>query len=166
MYLCARNNLIIIPFHHFHPMADELLFVTVDLSSELPLPYADGGIRAGFPSPAQDYVDKSLDLNRDLIKHPAATFYARVVGDSMEPSIHPGDILVIDRSITPYDRCTAVCFVNGEFTVKYLDLSEKDKGVIWLVPANPNYVRIRVKKEEQFEIWGVVRYVIHDETAR
>jgi len=143
-------------------MADEVRFITADLSTELALPFADGGIRAGFPSPAQDYVDKSLDLNRDLIKHPAATFYARVVGDSMEPELRAGDILVIDRSINPFDGCTAVCFINGEFTVKYLDLSSQKQGIIWLVPANKKYDRIRVTAEEQFEIWGVVRYIIHD----
>lgn len=143
-------------------MADELHFLTVDLSAELPLPFADGGIRAGFPSPAQDYVDKSLDFNRDLIKHPAATFYARVVGDSMEPAISAGDILVIDRSIKAFDGCTAVCFVNGEFTVKKLDLSQQSQGIVWLIPSNQNYSRIKVTSDEQFEIWGVVRYVIHD----
>lgn len=142
-------------------MADELIFVTVDLSTDLPLPYADGGVRAGFPSPAQDYVDKSLDLNRDLIKHPAATFYARVVGDSMEPQIHPGDLLVVDRSITPFDGCTAVCFLNGEFTIKRLDLTEQQRGIVYLIPDNPRYEPIKVVGEEQFEIWGVVRYVIH-----
>ena len=143
------------------PVADELIFVTADLSTELPLPYVDGGIHAGFPSPAQDYVDKSLDLNRDLIKHPAATFYARVVGDSMEPEMYVGDILVVDRSIDPFDGCAAVCFLNGEFTIKRLNLKERERGVIWLVPDNQKYDPIRVSGDEQFEIWGVVRFVIH-----
>lgn len=142
-------------------MADELIFITADLSSECPRPFVDGGIRAGFPSPAQDYVDKSLDLNRDLIKHPAATFYARVVGDSMEPEMHPNDLLVIDRSITPYDNCIAVCFLNGEFTVKRIDFSQREHGIIWLLPSNPQYKRLCVKEQEQFEIWGVVSYIIH-----
>lgn len=139
-----------------------MIFITADLSTELSLPYVDGGIRAGFPSPAQDYVDKALDLNRDLIKHPAATFYARVVGDSMEPEMSPGDILVIDRSIEVFDGCAAVCFVNGEFTIKRLDLSQREQGVIGLVPANRRYQRISIRYDEQFEIWGVVRYVIHE----
>jgi len=142
-------------------MADELIFLTTDLSTEMSLPFVDGGIRAGFPSPAQDYVDKSLDLNRDLIKHPAATFYARVVGNSMEPEMQAGDILVIDRSITAYDGCAAVCFLNGEFTIKRIDMSQQAEGILWLVPSNPAYARISVRTDEQFEIWGVVRYVIH-----
>lgn len=142
-------------------MADELIFLTTDLSSELPLPYVDNGIVAGFPSPAQDYVDKSLDLNRDLIRHPEATFYARVIGDSMLPEMIPGDILLIDRSLTPTDGCAAVCFVNGEFTIKRIDMSQKGQGILWLVPSNPKYDRIPVRDGEQFEIWGVVRYVIH-----
>lgn len=142
-------------------MADEVIFITPDLSSELPLPFADGGIRAGFPSPAQDYIDQTLDLNRELVKHPAATFYARVVGDSMAPELKAGDIIVVDRSVSPYDGCTAICFLNGEFTVKHLDLCEQHSGIIWLVPANPAYQRIRVVCDEQFEIWGVVKFVIH-----
>lgn len=140
-------------------MANELIFITPDLSTELQLPYAEGGVRAGFPSPAQDYVDKSLDLNRDLIKHPAATFYARVVGDSMEPEIFCEDILVVDRSLSPSDGCLAVCYLNGEFTVKRLDMSKPDQ--LWLIPSNKKYEPICIRKEEQFELWGVVRYVIH-----
>lgn len=142
-------------------MAEELIFLSPEFATELSLPYADGGVRAGFPSPAQDYVDRALDLNRDLIKHPAATFYARVVGDSMEPEIFNEDILVVDRSITPFDGCAAVCVLNSEFTIKRLDLKQQAQGIIRLIPSNPKYQPIRVTSEEQFEIWGVVRYVIH-----
>lgn len=140
---------------------NEIVFITPDLSTELPLLYADGGIRAGFPSPAQDYVDGILDLNKELIQHPAATFYARVVGDSMYPGIKDGDLLVVDRSLDAFDDCIAVCCLNSEFTIKRIDLSNKDKGVIRLVPDNPKYEPIIVTEDEEFILWGVVRYVIH-----
>lgn len=140
---------------------NEIVFITPDLSTELPLLYADGGIPAGFPSPAQDYVDGILDLNKELIQHPAATFYARVVGDSMYPGIKDGDLLVVDRSLDAFDDCIAVCCLNSEFTIKRIDLSNKDKGVIRLVPDNPKYEPIIVTEDEEFILWGVVRYVIH-----
>ncbi len=139
-----------------------MIFLQSDFSSELPLPYADGGVRAGFPSPAQDYMDRTLDLNKELISHPASTFYCRVVGESMiDAGIHPDDILVIDRSVDPTDGCTAVCFLNGEFTVKDLDLSQRASGLIRLIPHNPSFPIIEVHTEDNFEIWGVVSYVIH-----
>ena len=140
---------------------NEIIFITPDLSTELPLLYADVGIPAGFPSPAQDYVDGILDLNKELIQHPAATFYARVVGDSMYPGIKDGDLLVVDRSLEAFDNCIAVCCLNNEFTIKRVDLSNKDKGFIRLIPDNPNYEPITVTEDDKFILWGVVRYVIH-----
>lgn len=140
---------------------NELIFLTPDLSTELPLLYADGGIPAGFPSPAQDYVDGILDLNKELVQHPAATFYARVVGDSMTPGINEGDLLVVDRSIEATDDCIAVCCLNNEFTIKRIDLSNKSKGFIRLVPDNKKYEPIIVTEDDKFILWGVVKYVIH-----
>lgn len=140
---------------------NEIIFLTPDLSSDLPLPFADGGIPAGFPSPAQDYVDGILDLNKELIKHPAATFYTKVVGDSMNPGINEGDLLVVDRSLEAFDDCIAVCCLNNEFTIKRIDLSHKEDGYIRLVPDNPKYEPIVVKEDDNFILWGVVRYVIH-----
>lgn len=140
---------------------NEIVFLTPDLSSELPLLYADGGIPAGFPSPAQDYVNGVLDLNKELIQHPAATFYARVVGDSMTPGISEGDLLVVDRSLEATHDCVAVCCVNDEFTIKRIDLAERSKGFIRLVPDNPKYEPIVVTEDENFILWGVVKYVIH-----
>jgi len=142
-------------------MASDIEILKADTSTELPLEYADGGVRAGFPSPAQDRVDRPLDLNRELIKHPESTFYAKVIGDSMEPTMHPNDIMVIDRAIQPYDGCLAVVTLNGEFTIKELDLKQRNRGVIKLIPHNRNYREIIVREEEQFEVWGIVRYVIH-----
>ena len=94
-----------------------------DQSLELSLPYADGGIKAGFPSPAQDYIESAIDLNKELIKHPASTFYGRVKGDSMiDANVHDGDILVIDKSLELQNGDMAVCFIDGEFTIKYIKL--------------------------------------------
>lgn len=129
--------------------------------TKLPLPYADIGVRAGFPSPAQDYIDKSLDFNRELIEHPAATFYARIVGDSMiNAGIAEGDIVVIDRAEDPRQNDIVVAFINGEFTIKYIDFSELKQRHIWLRPGNPDYPPIKVSADEDFRVWGVVVKVI------
>ena len=119
------------------------------------------GIRAGFPSPAEDYLRDSLDFNRDLIRHPEATFYGRVEGDSMEGAgISDGDIAVIDRSLEPQDGDVVVGYINGNFTVKYLNLKHKDEGYIELCPANKKYKPIRIDESDNFEVWGVVVWTI------
>lgn len=126
--------------------------------SDLSLPYVDGGVYAGFPSPAQDFMENSIDLNRDLVSHPESTFYARVVGDSMiEADVNEGDILVVDKSLEVKDGIMAVCILNGEFTVKYLHVFEDH---IELVPANSSYKTIRVGADDDFEVWGTVTFVI------
>lgn len=118
-------------------------------------------IKAGFPSPADDYLHDSLDFNRDMIKNPEATFYGRVSGDSMiDAGICDGDIAVIDRSLQPMDGNVIVAFVNGEFTIKYLDLKHKEEGYIELKPANSNYSPIRIDIEDNFRVWGVVVWTI------
>lgn len=125
---------------------------------ELQLAYA---IKAGFPSPAEDYQHDTLDFNRDLIKHPEATFYGRVDGDSMtEAGINDGDIAIIDRSVEADDGDVIVAFINNEFTIKYLDLSHKAEGYIELRPANPKYKPIRIDDSDDFEVWGVVVWTI------
>ncbi len=131
---------------------------TPDLSSHISLPYADGGIQAGFPSPAQDYISESIDLNREIVRHPASTFYGRVSGDSMiGDGIDPDDIIVIDRSLEPRDGDLAVCCVDGDFTLKRIRL-EADK--VWLIPANEAFDPILVTPDTRFEVWGVVTYTI------
>lgn len=118
-------------------------------------------IKAGFPSPADDYLRDSLDFNRDLIKNPEATFYGRVSGDSMrDAGINEGDIAVIDRSLQPTDGDVIVAYVNEEFTIKYLDLTHKDDGYIELQPANPDYSPIRIDSTDNFRVWGVVVWTI------
>ena len=124
----------------------------------LKLPYVKEGISAGFPSPADDFLDTAIDLNHELIKHPSSTFFGRVRGDSMKDlGIHNGDLLVIDKSLEPATGKVAVCYVDGEFTVKSLKI-EKDN--IWLLPANNSYKPILVTKENDFMIWGIVTNVI------
>lgn len=118
-------------------------------------------IKAGFPSPADDYLRDSLDFNRDLIKNPEATFYGRVSGDSMrDAGINEGDIAVIDRSLQSADGDVIVAYVNEEFTIKYLDLTHKEEGYIELRPANPDYSPIRIDSTDNFRVWGVVVWTI------
>ena len=118
-------------------------------------------IKAGFPSPADDYTHDSIDFNRDLIRNPDATFYGRVDGDSMiEAGICDGDIAVIDRSVEAQDGDEVVAFVNNEFTIKYLDLSHKEEGYIELRPANRDFQPIRIDDSDRFEVWGVVVWTI------
>lgn len=115
-------------------------------------------VQAGFPSPAQGEYADSIDLNRALITNPAATFCARVIGNSMmEAGINEGDLLIIDRSLTPHDGNIAVCFVDGDFTVKRL--SVRDDG-IYLTPANAKFPELRVSEDSNFQVWGVVSHII------
>ena len=118
-------------------------------------------IRAGFPSPAEDYLNESLDFNKDLIKHPEATFYGRVEGDSMiNAGICDGDIAVIDRAIDAEHGDVVVGYIDREFTVKFLDLTHKKDGYIELQPANESFKPIRIDGSSNFKVWGVVVYTI------
>lgn len=138
----------------------KLTLLKGDFASKLALSLVPT-IKAGFPSPAEDYLHDSLDFNHDLIKNPEATFYGRVSGDSMiEAGICDGDIAVIDRSLQPIDGDIIVAYVNGEFTIKHLSLSHKDEGYIELKPANPNYSPIRIDADDNFRVWGVVVWTI------
>lgn len=142
----------------------DLKLYSGDFESSAELPFAQEGVRAGFPSPAQDYMFDSIDLNRDIIKHKESTFYARVTGDSLcDAGVLDGDIVVVDKSLTPEDGDMAVCCVEGEFTLKYI---EKHDDYVLLIPANPTFKPLRVNKEDHFMIWGVVTHVIHKVTRR
>ena len=132
-----------------HPIAE---------SSNMELPILDGLIPAGFPSPLQGIAQDYIDLNRELISHPSSTFCARVTGNSMiESGINEGDILIIDKSLTPHDGCIAVCFVDGDFTVKKIAIRD---DAIFLVPSNPAFPAIRISEENNFQVWGVVSHII------
>ena len=131
-----------------------------DFKKELDLPIAEG-LKAGFPSPAEDYSHETLDFNRDLIRNPEATFYGKVEGDSMiEAGICNNDIAVIDRSLEPRDGDVVVGCVNGEFTIKYLDLRHRKDGYLELRPANKDFKPIRIDENDDFEVWGVVIWTI------
>lgn len=146
-------------------MGKALIFYSADLSSELALDFADVGIRAGFPSPAQEYMD-SIDLNKELVRHPATTFYARAVGDSMKDcGIDDGDLLVIDKSIEPQNGDIVVAYIDGEFTLKRVKL-EADGSCLWLMPANKDYPPIQVTEENEFVVWGVLTYNIKRQFRR
>ena len=116
------------------------------------------GISAGFPSPADDFKEIRISLDKELVKNKAATFYARVSGESMVGAgLDDGDLLVIDRSLDPESGKIAVCFVDGEFTVKRI---KKEEDRLYLMPENKKYKRIEIKEENELIIWGVVEYVI------
>ena len=126
----------------------------------LDLPFANA-IRAGFPSTAEGYSNDSLDFNRDMIRHPEATFYGRVYGDSMiDAGIADGDIAVIDRLAEPTNGDIVVAFINDEFTIKYLDTTHRNEGYILLKPANPAFEPIRISTVDNFKVWGVVVWTI------
>lgn len=135
-----------------------LHFITPDTATELDVPMAASGVSAGFPSPAEDHLEPPLDLNRTLVRNPASTFFARVDGDSMKDDcINDGDLLVVDKSVEPYNGCVAVCFLDGEFTLKRVRLGD---GHIVLMPANKKYKPIEISRDDEFSIWGVVTFSI------
>ena len=120
-------------------------------------------IKAGFPSPAQDYSEYIIDLNRELVKNPASTFFGRAKGESMlDAGISDGDILIIDKSIEPYQDAVAVCFIDGEFTLKRVHFVKEDGQLkeIWLMPQNKEFKPIVVTPDNTFLIWGIVTYSI------
>lgn len=126
--------------------------------AEMALPLAEG-VKAGFPSPAEDVTEMRLNITQEIVKNPAATFYARVSGTSMiDDGIGDGDILVVDKSVEPYSGCIAICYINGEFTLKHV---ERHPDYVLLIPANKKFKPIRVEEGSELLIWGVVRYVIH-----
>jgi len=122
------------------------------------LPLFSSQVAAGFPSPADDYTEKKMDLN-ELIRRPASTFFLKVKGDSMiDARIHDGDLLIVDRSLQATDNKIVIGIVNGEFTVKRM---KKKKGKLYLAPENDAYAAIEITAEVDFRLWGVVTYVIH-----
>ncbi len=122
------------------------------------LKFFETRVQAGFPSPAQGEYGDSVDLNRALISNPASTFCARVIGNSMvDAGINEGDMLIIDRSLTPHDGSITVCFIDGDFTVKRLSVR---KDGVYLTPANADFPELRVGEDSNFQVWGVVSHII------
>ncbi len=134
-------------------------FYSADTSTELERPFIEHGITAGFPSPADEFFDASLDLNKVLIKNKEATFFGRVKGHSMqEDGIQDGDVVVIDRSLVPQNGSVVLCSVEEGFTLKRI---RQEKDGLYLVPAHSAFPSIKITEASQFSIFGVITYVIH-----
>ena len=138
----------------------KLTDISLAEQSELALEFAES-IHAGFPSPAADHVGERIDLTREMTPHPETTFYAHVEGDSMrDAGILDGDIVVVDRSLTPKNGDFIVAYIDSEYTLKEFRL-DADGQCAWLIPHNPDFRPIRVDKASNFQVWGVVTYAIH-----
>lgn len=135
-----------------------VLLAKSEVQSVLAIPFYLSSVSAGFPSPAQDYVEKTLDLNELLITRPSATYFVRAEGDSMiGAGIHDGDVLIVDRSLTAKHGDVVIAALQGELTVKQLEL----KPMCRLLPCNPRYKPIRIQDGNDLELFGVVTNVIH-----
>lgn len=140
-------------------MVDKLTWCPVENIPFTSVTFFDEGVPAGFPSPAEDHMDLDLDLSSYLIQHPSATFCVRVEGDSMVGAgIQSGDVILIDRSLTPNPGNIILAVVDGEFTVKRVDIVD-DK--LFLIPENPRLKPMEVAEGSSFQVWGVVTFVIH-----
>ncbi len=137
---------------------NNLTFFIPDVENTRELPYFPSGIKAGFPSPAADFDESKISLDRVLVKNHEATFYAKASGTSMiGAGIDDGDIMVIDRSLEPQNNKIAVCCIDGEFTVKRISIK---KDGVYLLPENKDYQAIKVTEDNELIIWGIVTYVI------
>lgn len=135
-----------------------LEFYTPEDSNPLEIVLTQTGISAGFPSPADDFKEFKISLDRTLVKNKEATFYAKVSGQSMVGAgIDDGDLLIVDKSLEPKNNSVAVCFIDGEFTVKRLKISG---GNVYLQPENASYKPIKVTNDNDFQVWGIVTHVI------
>ena len=134
------------------------LFYNPEMESKVEISFVKEGVSAGFPSPATDFMETTIDLNKELSKNPLATFYIKVSGNSMiNAGISDKDVLVVDRSLEPQNNKIAICFIDGEFTVKRIKI-EEDK--VLLMPENEKYKPIIITEENELIIWGIVTYVI------
>jgi len=142
----------------FLTQKNTLEFYTPEDSNPLEIVLTQTGISAGFPSPADDFKEFKISLDKTLVKNKEATFYAKVSGQSMVGAgIDDGDLLVVDKSLEPQPNSIAVCFIDGEFTVKRLKVSGED---VYLQPENPKYDPIKITENNDFLVWGIVTHVI------
>jgi DNA polymerase V len=136
------------------PLTNTLDFFIPSFTKRVEFPFYDVGIRAGFPSPADDFIELSIDINKEYIKNRDSTFFAKVKGHSMKNvGIFDGDLLIIDKSIAPQDNKIAICQVDGDFTVKRIKI---EYDTIWLVAENDAYDPIKVTTDNELMIWGIV----------
>ena len=139
-------------------MTKKITFFQPDQDSGKTSLLSNEGVSAGFPSPADDFKELRISIDKEVVKNETATFYARVSGESMQGAgLDDGDLLVIDRSLEPEDNKIAICFIDGEFTVKRLKVK---KDCVYLMPENPKYQSIKVTEDNELIIWGVVTYVV------
>ncbi len=134
-------------------------FFLPEINSKMRIPFYLSEVAAGFPSPADDYIDKKMDLNEHLIRNSAATFFVRAYGDSMQDAnIQSGDILIVDRALDATNNSIVIAVFNGELTVKRLKQTGRK---LFLIPENKDFPKFEVTEDTSFEIWGVVTYIIH-----
>ena len=139
-------------------MTKKITFFQPDQDSGKTSLLSNEGVSAGFPSPADDFKELRISIDKEVVKNETATFYARVSGESMQGAgLDDGDLLVIDRSLEPEDNKIAICFIDGEFTVKRLKV---EKDCVYLMPENSKYQPIKVTEDNELIIWGVVTYVV------
>lgn len=142
---------------------DKLNFYTIEDSSLEGVPLYGDAVPAGFPSPADDYLDMDLNLHDYLVQHPSATFCVKAIGDSMvDAGIKSSDVMVVDRALTPKNNDIVLAVVNGEFTVKRI---KKNEDELYLMPANENYRPMKITEDMDFQVWGVVTFIIHKANA-
>ena len=140
------------------PINKNIEFFIPNFENSRELPFITSGIKAGFPSPAADFDETRISLDKALVKNPDTSFYAKANGQSMKGAgIDDGDIMVIDRSIEPRNNKIAVCLIDGEFTVKRI---KKTKEELLLMPENSDFQPIKINEDNQLVIWGIVTYVI------
>ena len=139
---------------------EKIIFLKPKKSDSLGQWLVTQGISAGFPSPADDFKEIRISLDKELVKNKESTFFAKVSGDSMiDAGLDDGDLLVIDRSLNPENGKIAICIVDGEFTIKRI---KKEKKKLFLVPENKKYEAIEIHEETRLMIWGIVKFVIKE----
>ena len=139
-------------------IGEELSFYSID-EKVLDIPFYQSNVPAGFPSPAEDFMDLDLNLQEYLVQHPSATFCVRVTGDSMQNAgIYSGDVMVVDRALEPQNNTIVLAILDGEFTVKRI---QKKGQELYLKPENSKFKPIQINEEMNFQVWGVVTHIIH-----
>ena len=143
--------------HLKHTDVLDIFCIEKNLFTDIPM-FADS-VRAGFPSPAEDYMDLDLNLQDHLVQNPSATFFVRAVGESMnDAGVQSGDIMLVDKSLIPKNRSIVLAVIDGEFTIKRVNVNDKE---LYLMPENENSPPIKITQEMDFRVWGVVTYIIH-----
>ena len=142
---------------------NKLNFYTIEDFSLGDIPLYGDAVPAGFPSPADDYLDMDLNLHDYLVQHPSATFCVKAIGDSMvDAGIKSSDVMLIDRALTPKNNYIILAVIDGEFTVKRI---KKNDDELYLIPANENYRPVKITEDMDFQVWGVVTFIIHKANA-